>query len=233
MIFTVASPGGLEIQASSGNATLVASNAVRTTLRRITASAHGRLHAHPDFVGLQEGKLSRKDYAELLLRLLGLHAPIEEQLTRYDHDRVMAWRSSGSTPSRPTRLRMDLAYLGFGSASIAAAARADTLLPVIDCPAAALGCAWVVEGSSLGGAVLGQKLIAILGSTGAKHGGAFLSSIPEQADRWRGCCAAVELCGSDALGRTTLENASVATFDAFEAWFGKKPSCSDPQSPVD
>ena len=119
---------------------------------------------------------------------------------------------------RSVQIEKDLAFLRFDKTTIESAGDAEALLPVIDSPEAALGSAWVVEGSSLGGALLGRKLEAVLGSAGPEHGGAFFGPAKDGLDRWNACCAAVELCGTDTPQYTALETASIATFDAFEAW---------------
>jgi heme oxygenase len=186
-------------------------------LRHATEAAHRNLHGHPAFAALLRGELSRHGYAQLLLRLLGLHAPIDRQLRRHDGHSLMAWRRIGAEPSRLSRLRQDLAVLGYGLDALAAAPYADAaILPPMDDIAAALGCAWVVEGSALGGEVLSRQLGAILGATRA--GGRFLAFQPQQPERWRQCCAAIEDCGIDEQRRAAMVAAAVATFAAVETW---------------
>ncbi len=121
-------------------------------------------------------------------------------------------------------MRADLTCLGVDQCDIDAAPRVDALLPSLDDPAAALGCAWVVEGSGLGGRVLSLRLAAILGAGRAADAGTFLGWQPLQSQRWSGCCAAVEACGADPLRHATMVAAAVAIFDIFEGWL-MAPSC--------
>ncbi len=200
-------------------------NPARLSLRLATAAVHDRLHAQPEFAALLRGALSPEGYARLLLRLLGLHAPIEEQLARHDNEPLMAWRKIGEPRSRPARLRSDLAFLGIDQATIDAAPRADALLTGLDNPAAALGCAWVVEGSALGGRVLSLHLNTILGPARAEEAGTFFAFQPGQSNRWIGCCEAVEACGADPLRRASMVTTASAVFDLFEHWR------TDPSSP--
>ncbi len=194
------------------------SDTIRKSLHLATAAVHDRLHAQLDFAALLRGDLSPANYARLLLRLLGLHAPIEQQLAAHDSTALMTWRQFGATPARSERLRSDLICLGIDRCDIDAAPRADTLLPPLEDPAAALGCAWVVEGAALGGRVLSLRLGTILGPGRAAHAGTFLAWQPAQADRWTGCCAAVEACGKDPQRHVSMVTAAVATFDLFENW---------------
>ena len=55
-------------------------------------SAHAPLHLHPGFASLLRGDLSVPAYGLLMLRLLGLHEPIEQRLARQDGAPWMAWR---------------------------------------------------------------------------------------------------------------------------------------------
>jgi heme oxygenase len=182
----------------------VTSDTIRASLRLATGAVHDRLHGLTNFTALLRADLLPTEYARLLLRLLGLHSPIEERLARHDGDALMVWRQTAATPSRPARLRSDLAFLGIDQGTIDTAPQADVLLLSLHNPAAALGCAWVVEGSSLGGRVLSLRLDAILGAGRAAGAGTFLASHPGQTDRWSGCCAAVEACGADNQRRATM-----------------------------
>src|SRR6188474_1953698 len=101
---------------------------VRAALRQATDPAHRRLHAHPVFAALLRGELSRGSYVQLLLRLYGLHAPLEQRLILFDGQPLMAWRASAARPSRLDRLRADLGALGADPAAIVGAPRADALL---------------------------------------------------------------------------------------------------------
>jgi heme oxygenase len=62
---------------------------------------------------------------------------------------ALEWRSAGAGVSRTAMLRSDLAAFGVDRLEIEAAPRAHALLPPLNDAAAALGCAWVVEGSAL------------------------------------------------------------------------------------
>ena len=128
-----------------------------------------------------------------------------------------AWRSAA--PDRAARLRQDLLDLGLPAPCVAAAPCAARHLPTLDHPAAALGGAWVIEGSALGGGVLARRLDAVL-APGEPGGRAFFTPDPQQPARWRACCAAVEACGADPEGLAQMQHAARDTFAAFEIWLG-------------
>jgi heme oxygenase len=192
-------------------------NTARHALRQATDAAHQRLHAAPAFERLLRDELSRTDYIQLLLRLYGLHVPIEARVSRFAADPLMAWQAQGDVAPRPDRLRADLIALGVTEATIRDSATADALLPACEDVATALGCAWVMEGSALGGRVLSRHLAPILGPD-ATEGGRFFASQPGQAVRWAGCCEAIEACGADPVRRAAMLASAAATFDAVAAW---------------
>ena len=199
--------------------TLHAESAARRALRLATRPAHERLHANVAFSALLRGELARPDYRRLLVRLLGLHQPIEESLGRLlPADPLLDWRGVSGGLSRTDLLRGDLAALGLGSPEIEAAPRAHALLPSLADPASALGCAWVVEGSALGGRAMSAKVDALLDLASIVGGGTFFASDPGQPARWRGCCEAVEACGAQADSLALMIRAAMTTFAAFEAW---------------
>jgi heme oxygenase len=198
---------------------------IRAALRRATQHAHGRLHAQPQFAALLRGELSRPAYAALLLRLLGLHAPIEARLAEHAGSRWLAWTEAAPGQNRAARLARDLRALGVGAAEIAAAPMAGAMLPPLVHPAAALGCAWVVEGSALGGAVLARR-VATAPDLGGSDAGSFFRasdrrSRDEQALRWLACCRALEECGTLPGHFTAMRDAAQAIFDAFERWLSR------------
>jgi heme oxygenase len=195
---------------------------IRAALRQATHQAHARLHAQPHFAALLRGTLSRPAYAALLLRLLGLHAPIEAGLARHAGSRWLAWAETTPDQTRAARLARDLRALGLDAAAIVAAPMADALLPSLTHPAAALGCAWVVEGSALGGVVLARRLAAApaLAGSGSFFQPAEGHAGDRQALRWRACCRALDECGAAPDRWVAMRDAAQATFDAFETWLG-------------
>ena len=174
------------------------------TLRARTRAAHARVEARVD----AEARLrDRGAYRAWLELLLGFHATA---------DPLLEARYAELAPSgRRGRLERDLAALGASAAEVAD-------VPVIDAAAlpasrGAAGALYVVEGSALGGAVLGRRARDTLGVT-ALSGAAFFSGAGSPAPRWRAVGAVLE----ERLGDDDALEAAVAgalrTFAAFEAW---------------
>jgi len=188
----------------------------RDALRQRTGAAHQRLHEQKDFIALRQGTLARPRYVRLLRRLLGIHAPIEELLAPYEASPEIGWHADPAA-SRSARLRQDLAALGEDPDAIWSAPRADQLLPPIHSVAAALGCAWVVEGSALGGRLLALLLRSTMG-IGVESGAAFFTPLPSQSERWHACCASIEALGAYPRQMAEMLGAAEATFEVFANW---------------
>jgi heme oxygenase len=192
---------------------------MRTALRMATAAAHQGLHKNQVFAELLRGDLPRRDYLNLLLRLYGLHAAVERKLAPHLRSPWFAWCDWAPGEARSVRLRRDLIALGTPTSLIMTAAGADDVLPVLTTPEAALGCAWVVEGSELGGRQLARHVASIIGDTEDGSSSFFVSN-PDHPGRWTACCDAVNLCGMETGRRAAILSAASATFEAIGTWLG-------------
>jgi heme oxygenase len=192
---------------------------LRMALRRATTAAHEGLHRNQALADLLRGDLPQRDYANLLLRLHGLHAAVERKLAPHLRSPWFAWYDATPGELRSARLRRDLVALGTPQSRITAAAAADDVLPVLASPESALGCAWVVEGSALGGRLLAQHVASVIGD-GEDGSGSFFLANPEPPARWVACCDAVNLCGMDPGRRAAILSAASTTFEAVGAWLG-------------
>ena len=124
-------------------------------LRRETSGLHRNVEELTDLPGSIS---TREDYVELLQRLHGFHTAVEARLT--DPSWAIGWLDLGiALPAhrRAHLLSEDLLSLG------TLPKKATVRLPGLDNIGQALGCLYVVEGSSLGGRVLSPAFRAVLG----------------------------------------------------------------------
>ena len=189
----------------SGTAT-VARATPAGALRDRTRSAHERVEARVDATARLADRAAYRGWLELLL---GFHATT---------DAALEARFAGTglpASGRVRRLERDLAALGACDADIAAVPRLDPAW--IADGARACGTLYVVEGSALGGAVLGHQARAALGVT-PLSGAAFFSGAGSPAPRWQAVCAVLDaqLAGDAALADAV--DGALAAFDAFEQW---------------
>jgi heme oxygenase (biliverdin-IX-beta and delta-forming) len=180
-------------------------------LRTATWTSHQRLEKRIDFKARLE---TLGTYRSHIQGMWGFHAAIEPRLAS---GRFRDHLADHAVRRKLPWLQRDLEVLGAAPTSVA-------LLPhcgsVPDCedPAAAFGCAYVLEGATLGGRSLLPLVERKLGLT-AVSGAAYLASYGEAVgERWRAFGEALDsYCSTDQkLARAAT--AAAATFSALEAW---------------
>jgi heme oxygenase len=194
-------------------------------LRRDTADCHSRAEQAVD---LRASLSSRNDYRDLIARLHGFYAPLEDALERF----------AGEVPELliPQRrktglLELDLRSLGESAATIATLDRIDTL-PRLGSVADAVGSLYVLEGATLGGRVITRLLDKQLGLS-VHTGGAFFASYGERIDTmWQSFGQAAERCCDTAARQDAASNTAVATFECFTAWIRPERRPETPVTPL-
>ena len=182
-------------------------------LRADTAAAHASLERDLDWearVGTREG------YRGLLARLYGFHAAYEPAIGAALGDEAFL-----SPRRRLDAAARDLAHLGATPAAVAAL---PAPAPVaLSGPAAAMGALYVLEGSTLGGAVIGRTVSRL-------HGFAPETGLAYYAGRgratgplWIAFRARLEAIAADATARAATRDAANATFDAMRLWLCAAP----------
>jgi heme oxygenase len=128
----------------------VAAGALRGRLREETSAAHMELEAAIDILGrVADG--SR--VLQILERFLGFHLIWEHGIRQRP-----ALRSFFAPRSRLPHLRRDLAALGLTNSEQSALPSCAQAAALVDDPSEAVGSIYVLEGSTLGGQVIGRAL---------------------------------------------------------------------------
>ena len=150
-----------------------------TLLERLkieTRPAHDRIEAAMD---LDRRVSSRDSYRDLLIRFYGFHRAWESAAAARAPDRAFFERRC-----KTEVLARDLEVLGFKSEDIMRLPQCRPLMP-LPAPAAVLGSMYVVEGSTLGGAIIARDVERRLGLT-AETGCAYFRSYGRDiADMWK------------------------------------------------
>jgi heme oxygenase len=162
--------------------------AIMAGLKAATAEHHERLERRVDIAARLR---SRDAYRELLERFYGYYRPLEARLA--PHGQTFPIR-----PKAPLLAR-DIEALGGDVAALPLARR----LPPTDSLEQALGVLYVLEGATLGGAVIARMARGL--DVSSQFFGAYDSA------RWREFKAFVDQHGADSA-------AAVATFETMEAW---------------
>jgi heme oxygenase len=165
-------------------------------------------------VPLLADDLDRVTYSRYLEKLFGFYEPLERALGQ------QPWRHVGIDfeARRKTELLLsDLRYLEYDEAALAAVPRCAALPPLPDLPAA-LGCLYVLEGSTLGGQILSRHVASRLG-LGSAAGGAFLASYGKAVGpMWRAFGERLAAFPCDEATQDRMVESARATFHSLERW---------------
>jgi heme oxygenase len=173
-------------------------------LRRETSGLHREIEEMTDLPGSIS---TREDYVNLLRRLHEFHTAVEARLA--DPSWAMEWLDLGiALPAhrRSHLLSEDLLSLG------ATLKEAGVRLPRMDNIGQALGCLYVVEGSSLGGRVLAPAFRAALGDVPTAF---FESDERMHPHPWRSVMAGLRKFDATAGSADDVVLGAQGTFRAF------------------
>lgn len=151
------------------------------------------------------------DYRSLLARFYGFHSIFEERAGAMAPEPV-AFQHRRKTPL----LLQDLEALGLEAEAIARLPRCAPLMP-LSAPAAVMGSLYVVEGSTLGGAIIAKAVERRL-SLNARHGCAYFRSYGRNtAAMWKAFGAALSAWASPETEDLVVESAQ-RTFATMHDW---------------
>ena len=182
-------------------------------LRIETRPAHDRIEAAVDFPRLAA---SPEAYRRLLCRFYGFHQVWEEEAAALAPDGALFQRRC-----KTHLLAKDLAALGMTLQEIIHLPRCRPLMP-LPAPAAVLGSMYVIEGSTLGGAIIAREVERSLGLT-AETGCAYFRSYGRDTARmWKSFGAALLAASSPDTDDLIVETAR-RTFDVMHDWLNEAP----------
>ncbi len=186
---------------------------ILTALRSATREQHLRVEQAVD---LPARLRSLHRYRDLLERFYGYYCPLEQHLE------VVARAGLLPLDLQPrlkvALLRQDLGALGHAAEQIAALPLCSEL-PRIAAAAEALGCLYVLEGSTLGGQLIRQAVSARLGLT-ADTGCAFFNSYGASTrEKWSDFCSTLADYGDRHPGaESQVIAAATETFARLGSW---------------
>lgn len=184
-----------------------------TRLRQESALAHTQLE---DQVNIPERIGNLDKYRDLLEKFYGFYVPLEAQTLHYDE-----WENLGidaKSRQKEEWLRHDLMALGLSEAEV-------TSLPVCeqlpDCSsfARAIGCTYVLEGSTLGGRHIAGMLDKSEVPSAARRFYEGYGS--ETGSKWKEFCAALANFGVSSPSTDETVVAATETFQCLGVWLSK------------
>jgi heme oxygenase len=170
---------------------------------------HKRLESKVDWF---KPGFSQADYLELLQRFWTYYSPLEQKLSQIPE--LKLWLPDFGQRAKLPLLAQDLQNLGL---------TADTLsqmplcaeLPQLNEPEAALGCLYVIEGSTLGGQVISSHLKQTF-AIGKTNGAAFFTGYGDATGTmWQ---TFKEAINQAEVNQETVITAACETFTTLERW---------------
>ena len=180
-------------------------------LRAATHARHVRLEALPSQRRLLAPDYRLDEYRSMLERLYGFYEGLGIALASDS-----CW--SARVRERTALLTRDLTELGLGPGDLRALERC-VAFPPLDTPDRVLGCAYVIEGATLGGRIIVEHLRRAF--TAVPVPMRFFAGDGEATRvRWHESCATVN---AGAANVAEVCAAAGATFDAMADWLAEVP----------
>jgi heme oxygenase len=187
-----------------------------TLLERLkveTRQAHDRIEAAID---LDRRIASRDAYRDLLARFYGFHKAWESEAAAMAPDRDFF-----QSRCKTQLLARDLETLGLESDDIIRLPQCQPLMP-LPAPEAVLGSMYVVEGSTLGGAIIAREVENRLGLTAETGCAYFRSYGRDVAAMWKSFGAKL-LEASSPEADDLIVGAAQETFNVMHDWLCETP----------
>ncbi len=172
---------------------------VRADLRLATDEVHERLHEAEPFRLIGESALPIEDYGRLLGSILAFHAAIQPVLAGNSETAAL-----GGGRDRLKRLESDLRHIGI-------AVETPRLGSLALDSGEAVGCLYVVQGSTLGGRVIYRQLDYLFEGV---EGRSFFLGSDDEPLKWRKVRALLEEQPPER--REALRRGAAKTFALFE-----------------
>ena len=166
---------------------------VRRTLSEATSGIHERLHRAAPFGAIAAKRLDLDGYRKLLGKIAAFHFAVGPALKLSAARRGLLSQDLDAVDgASPPPIRWDPP----------------------ETPAGRLGCAYVVEGSTLGGKILFRQLDYLFGA--ATLGRSFFRGTPADGARWGALCVALETHGQEPEALDAMIAGARDTFALFE-----------------
>lgn len=172
---------------------------------------------------------SVEGYVSLLGRFYGFYAPLEARLGSVQ-GAEQAYEAVGFNFAKRLKthlLRADLIALGMSADAVEQLPLCSDL-PHVDGMPEAMGCWYVLEGSTLGGQIIRREVNAKLGFVPG-NGCSFFSAYGDQlGPMWKSFGVAIEKFVADSANSDCAErvlNAAGDTFVKLEVWVAKNLAC--------
>lgn len=194
---------------------MTTASTILNRLKDETTPMHQHIEENEYATAIMTNRLTMDKYKEYLVKFHGFIKPLEEKL-------LVVEQAPGSVLSDPLRnktswLEHDLRALGMDQSAI------DNLpqcaaLPDLSTRARALGCLYVLEGSTLGGQMITKKLSQYLPIDPEVNGRYFNSYGANTRDRWQAFRQELQAEADNADKEAQMIEAARETFILLDRW---------------
>ena len=188
---------------------------LRDALREHTRAQHARLEQR---LAIERRVRDRDAYVDLLRRFLGFYLPVEARLAAF----AQAFRDNGIDLTerwKVAKLQRDLIVLGENASN-----QADpSLLPAIPTFPRAVGCLYVLEGSTLGGQIILRHVRESLGLDAANGAAFFAGYGARTGAMWHAFSRFLSALPFGAHDAGQAIAAARETFESLERWLCDQP----------
>ncbi len=185
---------------------------ILSRLREQTRPAHERGEEHIDLLGRAWSLLF---YRRLLQKFYGFYVLVEPPI--FDN---LEWKRANLSGDKRRKIRLliqDLEFFGLSTHAIETLPRCQNV-PLTRSFAQALGCAYVLEGATLGGQIITRHLQRELGVAPAQGSAFFTSYGANVGMMWRNFIEVISTYPLDDAQRNELVQSAVDTFDTLDEW---------------
>lgn len=159
-----------------------------------------------------DARFGRDDYLRLLGAFRGFYAPVETLIDGVDGWALLGLH--GGERRKTGLLNADLEFFGVEPHALPMCAD----IPRLESVAAAAGCMYVLEGATLGGAVIRRQLGPTLHVAPGRGGNFFASYGDRVGLMWRQFGQGLEAFAAGAHADGAIVDAACETFDKLDQW---------------
>jgi heme oxygenase (biliverdin-IX-beta and delta-forming) len=186
-------------------------------IKEQTKESHSSLEQLPILHSLTSSDINQLQYLKILIKFYGFFSPLENAINQYP-------QIQNYLPDIETRRKASSLYNDINIIS----RKEDTKplfkechnLPAVANPAQAMGCLYVMEGSTLGGRFIYKNLEKNLQITDKDGASFFYGYGPETGEKWKKFQAGLSFFAEETPHETSKAiTAAVDTFEKLKLWF--------------
>ncbi|GAL85382.1 heme oxygenase [Sporocytophaga myxococcoides] len=186
-------------------------------IKQQTAENHAAMENSNLMKPVMNRELNLESYRKILIKFYGFFQPLENSIHRFTD--ILNYLPDLETRRKSSTIKEDLQRLGYKSEI-----NLCTDLPEITTSSQAMGCLYVMEGSTLGGRMISRIIKESL-LIEMDSGVSFFSGYGEETGKkWKLFCEALKEYSLAANDDNTIINAANETFIKFKNWVESEPN---------